>query len=407
MQEALGAAYLVFLTLAVLLLAYWLVADARIWRTVRRLPTVRDALGFEEAQDPVERVCVVVPAHNEERGIEQMVRSLAAQDYPSLRVVLVLDRCTDRTRELAEAAIGGDERFEIIDLEECPADWAGKVHAIWNGYTRSRGARDADLLLFTDADTVFHPSLVRASVALLKRRRLGMLTLWSTLAVHAWFERVVQPACGLELMYQYPLGPANRASNRRAFANGQFILFTREAYEAIGTHQSVNSAVLEDMALAREVAARDIPAGVFLADGMLVVRMYPSWQAFRTGWKRIYIDCAKFKPRRMRKHALRIWIVSILGPLGAVGVVFLALLAPPEEPWLRWLGLAVGAAATLLWLTTTMIIYRLGRFPLWAAPLHPFGAFQVTRILGGAARELERGDPVRWGGREYHLQPRY
>lgn len=37
----------------------------------------------------------------------------------------------------------------------------------------------------------------------------------------------------------------------RAFANGQFILLTRAAYDKIGGHEAVKSAVLEDLELAR------------------------------------------------------------------------------------------------------------------------------------------------------------
>ncbi len=385
------------------LIAYWVIADTRIYRSLRGLPTARDGMALDM---PDAAVCVIVPAHNEERVIEQLIASLRSQDHPQLRVVLCLDRCTDATAEIARRAIADDERFEIIEIDACPPDWAGKVHAVWTGVSQSLAARDADLLLFTDADTEFHPALVRSTCALLRSRGLGMLSLWSDLVCEHWFEKLVQPACGTELMYQYPLLNANRRNRRRAFANGQFILFDRKAYEAIGGHASVNEAVLEDMALARRVAEADIPAGVFLADGMLRVRMYPSWDAFRTGWKRIYIDCAKFKVSRLRKHAWRMRMTSILMPLAALVLLALALAGVIDHgPW-RWAAAIVAGTALVLWLANLVFIYRRGGFPILWAPLHPVGVWLCSRILLEAARDLARHEPVRWGGKAYHLMPR-
>ncbi|MGP1309889.1 MAG: glycosyltransferase, partial [Phycisphaerales bacterium] len=50
------------------------------------------------ADGEAKSVCVVVPCYNEEAAVGTLVRSLLAQDYPALRVVFALDRCTDGTR---------------------------------------------------------------------------------------------------------------------------------------------------------------------------------------------------------------------------------------------------------------------------------------------------------------------
>ena len=54
---------------------------------------------------PARRFAVVIPAHNEETGIEPTLRSLSALDYPRdlYRVVVIADNCTDRTAEKARA----------------------------------------------------------------------------------------------------------------------------------------------------------------------------------------------------------------------------------------------------------------------------------------------------------------
>ena len=52
------------------------------------------------------RFDVVVPAHDEERGVSATVRSLLAVEYPPelRRVVVVADNCTDRTAARAAEA---------------------------------------------------------------------------------------------------------------------------------------------------------------------------------------------------------------------------------------------------------------------------------------------------------------
>jgi hypothetical protein len=90
-------------------------------------------------------------------------RSLRAETIRICGSMLALDRCTDDTAALARVEIGDDARFELVEVDFCPPDWAGKVHAVHAGVTRSARA-DAAYLLFADA---VRPSRQAAS----RRRR--------------------------------------------------------------------------------------------------------------------------------------------------------------------------------------------------------------------------------------------
>ena len=50
-------------------------------------------------------------------------------------------------------------------------------------------------------------------------------------------------------------------------------------------------------------------------------------------------------------------------------------------------------------------VYGLCGFPAWAGPLFPVAAVPVVRAFLDGARDLRRRVPVRWGGRQYVLQP--
>lgn len=105
---------------------------------------------------PVTRFDVVVPAHNEELGIERTVRSLLALDYPRdrFRALVVADNCTDRTAELARAA-------GATVLERQDAVKRGKGYALEFAFATSRAEEFADAVVVIDADTVVSPNLLR------------------------------------------------------------------------------------------------------------------------------------------------------------------------------------------------------------------------------------------------------
>lgn len=405
----LAAAYFVtglLVAASVGLLVFWGAVHFQVWRTSLRVPTARRGISLarraigREAELP--SVCVVIPAHNEAKIIGDLVSSLREQDYPKLRFVFALDRCKDQTREVIERVAAGDARFEVIEITSCPEQWAGKVHALWTGVNGSESAKAAEILLFADADTTFSASCVHATVALMRERGLGLLSLLSTLSHETWYERVVQPAAAFELVHQYPMVQANRERPRRPFANGQFLMMTREAYWAIGGHEAVKDELLEDLAIARRSAEKQVRMGVFLADGVMHCRMYPDWKAFRRGWKRIFTEGFQRRVGRLKKGARLVRLTcSVLPVLTVVLMGAWAALTLPLQRSIDIWPAYVGGAALLTWVSALVRVYRQGHSPVWAVFMNPVGAWVVADILMEAARDLETGTPTVWGGKAY------
>ena len=384
----------------------WGLVWIRVEHSSAVIPTLRRGERLARETPPRSSVCVVVPAHNESRVIAGLVQSLRQETYPNLRVVLCLDRCTDNTAALARQAIGDDARFEVIEITACPPDWAGKVHAVHTGATTSRGAADAEYLLFADADTLFEPGCIAASLAMMRDRRVEFLSLLSTLTYHTWFERLVQTAAGFELLRQYPLTRANAREERRAFANGQFMLLDRATYEKVGGHVAVKNAVLEDLALAKRADERGVSIGVFLADGLFYCRMYADWQQFRRGWKRIYTEAANRKAARLGGSSMRLRWLGTIVPLWMLPAGPFGLLVLGRDPAMGWTLLAMWVLGLTLWLGSLLRISAISRAPLWTAPLHLIGAWLTANILREAQQDLLRGATTTWGGREFVMNER-
>lgn len=252
---------------------------------------------------------------------------------------------------------------------------------------------------------MFDPGLVRASVALLLARKLDLLSLLSRLTSEQWFETWVQPAAGFELVRQYPLDMVNREVRPRAFANGQFMLFRRELYDAIGGHERVKHELLEDIAFARhlDIVRKKMPSrwGVLMTDGMLRCRMYRDWESFRRGWKRIYTEASLRRPRQLREWS---WRKRMSGVVMPVAGLVCAAAGPIVLMWdgpLGWTMIGAGFASVGVFVVTMVRIYAdQGLGARWALA-YPFGAWRVAGLLDEAARDLDQGVKTVWGGREY------
>jgi peptidoglycan/xylan/chitin deacetylase (PgdA/CDA1 family)/glycosyltransferase involved in cell wall biosynthesis len=97
------------------------------------------------ARMPAPAVSVIVPAFNEEAGIEATVRSLLATDYPApIEVIVVDDGSTDQTAVIVDAL--RSPRVRLV----CQNN-AGKPAALNIGIAHARH----DVLVLVDGDTVF------------------------------------------------------------------------------------------------------------------------------------------------------------------------------------------------------------------------------------------------------------
>jgi cellulose synthase/poly-beta-1,6-N-acetylglucosamine synthase-like glycosyltransferase len=109
------------------------------------------------AGPPRTRFDVIVPAHDEERGIAATVESLLAMDFPVAmrRLIVVADNCRDATAERAA-------RAGATVLERSDTTKRGKGYALSYAFERSIADGMADAVVVVDADTTVTRNLLRA-----------------------------------------------------------------------------------------------------------------------------------------------------------------------------------------------------------------------------------------------------
>jgi len=365
-------------------------------RLPRKLPTSVDVpeVGWR-------RVSVVVPARNEERNVERVVRSLAASDYPDLEIVVVDDRSEDATSEVAlrvadELRAEGGPEVRVVAGADLPADWLGKPWACQQGGEVASGA----YLLFTDADTRHAPELLRRVVGEMERAGADVMTLAGRQLMETFWERVVQPQIFTSILFRYRDNrrPHPPERYRDAIANGQYILFRREAYEAIEGHGSVRGEVVEDMKLAQVLVRSGHTLDVRMAEDGFATRMYTSLDELVRGWSKNVVlgALATIPPGLLRRvtpagiflGTLFLWVMPPV--LLAVGLL------AGEADLVTWGWIVVGMSAAF-W---TAVSARMQVPPLYGLAYPLGGAVGAWIYL----RAWMRGGRVEWKGRTYRVR---
>jgi glycosyltransferase involved in cell wall biosynthesis len=222
------------------------------------------------------KVSVIVPARNEEASIAVCLQSLVEQGGIGFEIVVVDDGSTDRTRQIAESFAG----VRVVSPPPLPPSWTGKNNAV------AAGARTAHSpwLLLTDADTIHRPGSLARALAEAEQKGVALLSYSPQQDVHGFWEKAVMPVIFAELAARYRPSEVSDPSSAAAAANGQYILVSREAYDAVGGHAAVASSLLEDVALARIVKASGRRIFFRYGGDAVRTRMYRSFAQLSEGW---------------------------------------------------------------------------------------------------------------------------
>ena len=146
------------------------------------------------------------------------------------------------------------------------------------------------------------------------------------------------PQIWLLLGLRYHPREVNRARRERdVIANGQFILTTREAYDAVGTHAAVRHEVAEDLALAQAYLRHGRRIHFAFAERLMETRMYQGLPQLVEGWsKNVYLGGRRSFPEEPARRAL---VPAML--LAAMGFWLL----PPLVLLAGTLGAGIGSLA--------------------------------------------------------------
>ncbi len=302
----------------------------------------RFALPTPEAPPALPKLAICVPARNEAHQIAACVRAARASDHPDFCVIVVDDASTDGTAAVATDAAGGDARVHVVVGTPPPSGWAGKPWAC----ARAVAETDARHLLFVDADVTLAPDAARRAAEVMAARKLGLLSLFGSWRLESFWERVAIPVIGWFIRGVTDVDAVNSPGRAEAFANGQFLLVERGAYEAVGGHAAVRAEVLEDVRLAQAFKRRGHALGLYAAPWAFQVRLYRTLGEIFDGYSKNFYEGMGRRPHLAVAALLFLGIASFVPYfLLPVAVAAPHLLLPgvgAPWPWQLWLGVVCG-----------------------------------------------------------------
>jgi len=333
-------------------------------------------------------VSILVPVRNEEKNIRQLIASLLEQDYPDFEIIVMDDGSTDKTWSILKEVAANQPRLRLVQGQELPANWTGKN---WACYQLSRLAQ-GEMFLFTDADTLHRPTALKQAVASALHHESGLLSALPELEAKTWSEKLYMPIIPLAFVSLIPFFKLNRRKGRSfPAALGPFLLLPRRVYKACGGHEAIKENIVDDIALARQVAKQKEKITLIDGSHLFRIRFYTCFAELWAGFSKNSYEAIKGTPLKLIAIILACYFLFIHPYLALADGLSQAHLA--ALPLLQ---------VILISLTRIILAERFGTGLLWVL-FHPLSVSLVLLILVNSFRLSLFSKKIVWKERWYPL----
>ena len=344
-----------------------------------------------ELPAPAPLISILVPARNEEANIGVCLESLRQQDYPNFEILVLDDSSADGTADIVARIASEDSRVRLLRGQPLPPGWAGKTFACHQLAQEARGS----WLLFTDADTVHAPAMLRRVLGVALISRAALISGFPYQRTTSIWQKTAMPILFyFMLLCWMPFWWLQRSRcTMPSVAIGQFLFFSAEEYRSIGGHEAVKSRIVEDVWLGIEVSRHKYRQLTLDLSSLVSCQMYREFGSMWDGITRWLYTVAS---------------LSAVSLVGMIAVVLLLFLAP--FVWLVYgLLLAQPAFAWEVLVMLQVAIVFLARFlagrrfsqSKTSIILHPIGVAFLLLVSFYASYQYLTGAGVKWKGRVY------
>ena len=379
--------YLLWIAGCILALAWF----SRIAEAALGVPSIADISKPHWDRQPSNhpRVSIIVPACNEEEDIEQGLSGLLALDYDHYEVIAVNDRSTDHTGEIMDrvaASPAAHGRLRVVHVAELPPGWLGKTHAMWSAGLQAGG----DWLLFTDADVLFKPEVLRRALAYAESENADHVVVFPRIIMKRPGEKMM--IAFFQTLFTFGHRPWRVADpdTKDHMGVGAFNLVRRTAYEAVGTYKALRMEVLDDMKLGKVLKnARFRQRNVF-GDDLISVRWAKGAMGVVDNLTKNFFAVLSFQWWRT--------VASVFG-------LFFLNLGPFLGIWLAhgWARVPYVVALGSMFLIYLGMSFK-SSIPPYYFLLHPISTMMFEYTLIRSMVLTLRNDGVTWRGTKYPLE---
>ncbi len=346
-----------------------------------------DRLENEPVSQDGPLVSIIVAARNEEKGVKESLQSQFTQSYGHLEWILVNDRSTDTTPIIMNEMQSAYKNVSVIHITTLPPGWLGKNHAMFVGAKQARG----ELLLFTDADVIYHRDAIAKAVHYFMTHELDHLTAAPNLrGKRLWLNSFI---AFFMFGFSYFKRPwqANHPRSKVGIGIGAFNLVKKEAYERMGTHEVIRMRPDDDLMLGKKMKEMGFRHRMVTALTLLEVEWYSTLKEALIGLEKNTFAGLHYR--------ISMVMFAIFGVFVSQVLPFFTLFS--LEPIIMYLSIG---NIFLLALIYAMIIKRMTTYSPWMFFLFPFTAMLfIYSIIRASFLTFKRGGII-WRGTKYRLK---
>ena len=222
-----------------------------------------------------QKICVIIPARNEEKNISETLNSVINQDLKNISILIIDDNSTDKTNLIATNLLTKKKiKHQIVIGKKLPNGWSGKVWALKQAVDVLK-YKKIKYYLFLDSDIILKKDIITQAVDFLCQKKLIMVSLMAKLNCSSSWEKLLIPAFIYFFQKIYPFSKVNDPNNSLAAAAGGFILCRSEIFSKENLYNQIKDKIIDDCNIAKKIKEKgNIWLG--LTENVYSKRCYPN-----------------------------------------------------------------------------------------------------------------------------------
>lgn len=335
------------------------------------------------------KVSIIIAVKDGAKEIEATILRLLKCPYPNFEIIVVNDRSTDKTEEIIQSLKQASPLLKSVQVNELPAGWLGKVHALHQGVKHASG----EYVLFMDADVVVSEDVLNASVKACQENNLDHLAVLPEIIPGKYFLNVMTTTS--IFLFIHSSKPWLDISKRPVGSTkgvGAYNFIKRSTLEKTEGFTWLKMDVADDVALAQLIVMNGGRSQLMRAGKSgLEIRWYESFRRFVLGLeKNIVGGFTNYRPELIFIMSFISIIVSVI-PLIALS---------SHEPVIFYSGIGF-FGSTFIFVLLVSKMMKQSWFTIFSFPL---GISLFGIILLRAAYICFRDGGIKWSGTFYPLK---
>ena len=197
-----------------------------------------------------EKICVIIPARNEERTILKTLKSLKDQKINNLEIVVIDDNSTDNTPEIVYKFQKEFKKIFLLSGEKLPKGWVGKTWALKQAVDFAN-KKKYDYYVFMDSDIVLKKDLLVQVCTSINSKNLVMISLMAKLNCKTIWEKILIPPFIFFFQKIYPFNLVADQKSKIAAAAGGFIFCKARVFQNQNLYDLIPNRVIDDCNIAK------------------------------------------------------------------------------------------------------------------------------------------------------------